>query len=405
MYFNAFLLAIKEIRRNVMRAFLTALGIIIGVAAVITMVTVGNGATEEIKAQVSSLGSNLLMIRPARNYGAGPGATQPPNFKLEDVELIREQIAGVNLVAPTASRSVSTVYRQQSWTTSITGVTNDYFTVANWNLVAGRIFTSAEQVGGKAVCIIGATVRSKLFADQDPLGKKLRIKSLSCEIVGLLASKGQSAMGQDQDDMILLPLKTVLRRVLGSNSSQEIPNIMVSAKSGVENERLSDDISQLLRERRNIAINQVDDFQIIDTKQIAQALSSTTETMTTLLGAVAAVSLLVGGIGIMNIMLVSVTERIREIGIRLAIGALEREVMLQFLVEAVVLSTLGGILGILIGLIASLGLTSLMNLPFTFNWQINILAFVFSAAVGVGFGYTPAKRAAKLDPIEALRHE
>lgn len=405
MYLNALLLAIKEIRRNMMRAFLTALGIIIGVAAVITMVTVGNGATDAIKEQVSSLGSNILMVRPARNFGSGPGATQPANFKLEDVDLIREQVAGVDRVAPTASRSVSTIYRQQNWTTSITGVTNDYFPVANWTIADGRMFTEAEQNGGKAVCIIGDTVRSKLFADQSPIGQKIRIKSTSCEIIGLLPSKGQSAMGQDQDDMILMPLKTVLRRVLGSSSAQEIPNIMISAKTGVDSEQLSNDITQLLRERRNIASNQVDDFQIIDTKQIAQALSSTTQTMTTLLGAVAAVSLLVGGIGIMNIMLVSVTERIREIGIRLAIGALEREVMLQFLIEAVVLATLGGVLGIIIGLLASLGLTSLMKLPFTFNWQINILAFVFSAAVGVGFGYTPAKRAAKLDPIEALRHE
>ncbi|MGC3964258.1 MAG: ABC transporter permease [Rhodocyclaceae bacterium] len=405
MFFNALLLALREIRRNMLRAFLTVLGIVIGVAAVITMVTLGNGATNSITAQVSSLGSNLLFVRPGRGFGPGTGFSAAPNFKLEDASAIAELVPGVRAVAPTMTRSVSTVFMQQNWTTQANGVTNDYFTVGSWNIGTGRGFTEAEQQSGKAVCVIGATIQSKLFPNSDPIGQKLRVRDLPCDIVGVLAPKGQSAMGQDQDDTVLLPLKTMLRRVLGRTSAQVIPNIFVSAKDGFDTEQVAQDITNVMRVRRNIQPGRDDDFQVVDTKQIAQTLLTTTKVMTTLLGAVAAVSLLVGGIGIMNIMLVSVTERTREIGIRLAIGALEREVLLQFLVESVVLSSLGGVIGIVLALIASAGLSQVMQLPFEFDFQINLLAFCFSAAVGVLFGYVPARRAAQLDPIEALRHE
>ncbi|MDB5800976.1 MAG: hypothetical protein JWL63_1915 [Rhodocyclales bacterium] len=405
MIWNAFLLAIREIRRNLMRAFLTTLGIVIGVAAVVTMVTLGNGATRSIQEQVSSLGSNLLIMRPNRSFGAGTGGSSPPDFKLVDAEAIEREIPGVRAVAPSALRGGSAVYLQQNWTTQATGITNDYFTVANWEIADGRIFSDTEQAGARAVCIIGDTLRTKLFAGHDPLGQKMRFRSLTCEVVGTLKPKGQGGFGNDQDDVILMPLKTLLRRVWGASSSQEIPTIYISAKDGYDTDEVTQDITALMRQRRNLQGAQGDNFQIIDTKQIAQTLSSTTQILTALLGAVAAVSLLVGGIGIMNIMLVSVTERTREIGTRLAIGALEREVLWQFLVEAVVLSSLGGVIGIALSLIASITLSNVMNLPYQFDPFINLLAFGFSAGIGVLFGFMPAKRAARLDPIEALRHE
>jgi putative ABC transport system permease protein len=405
MLWNAFLLAIREIRRNIMRAFLTTLGIVIGVAAVVTMVTLGNGATRSIQEQVSSLGVNLLIMRPNRSFGAGTGGSSPPDFKLADAEAIEREIAGVRAVAPSALRGGSAVYLQQNWTTQATGVTNDYFTVANWEIADGRIFSEAEQAGARAVCIIGDTLRTKLFAGHDPVGQKMRFRALTCEVIGTLKSKGQGGFGNDQDDVILMPLKTLLRRVWGASSSQEIPTIYISAKDGYDTDEVTQDVTALMRQRRNLQSTQSDNFQIIDTKQIAQTLSSTTQILTALLGAVAAVSLLVGGIGIMNIMLVSVTERTREIGTRLAIGALEREVLWQFLVEAVVLSSLGGVIGIALSLIASISLSNVMQLPYQFDPFINLLAFGFSAGIGVLFGFMPAKRAARLDPIEALRHE
>ena len=259
-----------------------------------------------------------------------------------------------------------------------------------------------ETRAGKAVCIIGDRVRRELYGQQNPVGSELRIKDFSCNVIGLLAAKGQSTMGADQDDTIVMPLRTVQRRLTGST---EIRMIMVSGRKDASTDKIKSQLEQLLRERRKIGPNESDDFNVLDTKQIAEALSSTLRTMTLLLGAVAAVSLLVGGIGIMNIMLVSVTERTREIGIRLAIGALEREVLLQFLIEAVVLSSFGGVIGIVLATVASVGLSQLLGLPYALDVQINLLAFGFSAAIGVIFGYFPARNAARLNPIDALRHE
>jgi putative ABC transport system permease protein len=264
------------------------------------------------------------------------------------------------------------------------------------------VFNESEERAGKAVCVIGNTVRKELFGGQNPVGSEIRIKQFSCAVIGLLAAKGQSSMGSDQDDTIVMPLRTVQRRLTGN---QDVRTLMVSVKDGVATEKVQRQIEQLMRERRRIGDNEDDNFNVMDTKQIAEALSGTTKVMTTLLGAVAAVSLLVGGIGIMNIMLVSVTERTREIGIRLAIGALEGEVLSQFLIEAVVLSSLGGLVGVILATLASVGLSSLMHIPYLFNPGINLLSFAFSAAIGVIFGYFPARRAASLDPIEALRHE
>jgi putative ABC transport system permease protein len=402
MIWNTLLIALREIRRNLLRSFLTILGIVIGVSAVITMVTLGNGATQAVSDQVASLGSNLIIVRPGQRLGPGRDTAGAPNFKVADAEAIATQIPAVNVVAPTVGQGVTVVAGSNNWSTSITGSTDAFFTVGSWQLAEGRVFNDAEERAGMAVCVIGETVRRELFGKQSPIGGAIRIKKFSCNVIGLLKSKGQTAMGSDQDDVIVMPLRAVQRRLTGN---LDVSGLRVSVKDGESTDKVMKQLTLLMRERRRLSDNEDDNFSILDTKEIAQALSSTTQVMTTLLGAVAAVSLLVGGIGIMNIMLVSVTERTREIGIRLAIGALEGEVLLQFLIEAVVLSSLGGIIGITLATAASLSLAGLMQVPYLFDPGINLLSFAFSAAIGVIFGYFPARRAARLDPIEALRHE
>ena len=403
MLINALLLAERAIRRNLMRSFLTVLGIVIGVAAVITMVTLGEGATRMVASQIASLGSNLLLLRPGQMLGpGGGGGAGVPRFKLADAEALQNQIASLRVVAPVVNSRATLVAGGQNWSSMINGSTNDYFSAGNWTLADGRLFEPDEEMAGRSVCIIGNTIRQQLFANQQPLGAELRVKNIACEIVGVLASKGQGAMGQDQDDMVVMPIRTVQRRLTGN---QDVGSLMLSLRDGIAAEPVMEQIKRLMRERRKLADGEEDNFSIMDTKEIAAALTGTIRTMTGLLGAVAAVSLLVGGIGIMNIMLVSVTERTREIGIRLAIGALEHEVLLQFLIESVVLSALGGLIGILLAFLACLGLGALMHLPFTYNPGINLLAFIFSGGIGIVFGYFPARRAAQLDPIQALRYE
>ena len=400
MLWNTLLLSLRAITRNVLRSFLTILGVVIGVAAVITMVTLGKGATRSVSDQISSMGSNLLMLRPGQRFG--PGADVAPNFKLADVEAIRAQITTIDAVAPVASLSVTAVYQARNWSTMVTGSTNDHFRAGNWEIVSGRDFTETEERSGRAVCVIGESVRANLFGAQNPVGSDIRIKQFSCEVVGLLKAKGQSAMGSDQDDTVVMPLRTVQRRLTGS---QDVSRLTVSVREGASIDAAKEQLVLLMRERRNIADNEDDNFRVMDTRQIAETLTGTTRILTMLLGAVAAVSLLVGGIGIMNIMLVSVTERTREIGIRLAIGALEREVLLQFLIEAVVLASLGGLIGLALAAGDSMTIARMMGIPYLFDPLTNILSFLFSAAIGVIFGYFPARRAAQLDPIDALRHE
>lgn len=402
MLWSTVMLAVRAIRRNLMRAFLTILGIVIGVSAVVSMVTLGNGATRAVSDQISSLGSNLVMINPGQRLGPGRETAGAPKFKVADATAIETQVGGLKGVAPTVSTSVTAVRMANNWSTSITGTTAPYFSISNWKLAGGRLFNEAEERAGKAVCVIGDTVRRELYGHQNPVGGELRIKQFACEVIGLLQAKGQGAMGMDQDNTVVMPLRTVQRRLTGN---QDVGALLVSLKDGASREKVKREIEGLMRERRKIAENEDDNFNVLDTRQIAETLSGTTRVMTMLLGAVAAVSLLVGGIGIMNIMLVSVTERTREIGIRLAIGALEREVLLQFLVEAVVLSAFGGFVGIVLATLATVGLARIIQVPYLFNPQINILAFLFSAAIGVIFGFFPARRAAQLDPIEALRHE
>jgi len=400
MLLNTLLIALRSIRRNLLRSFLTILGIVIGVSAVITMVTLGNGATLAVQNQISSLGTNLLQIRPGQRMGPGSGGG--PAFKETDADAITTQIGGIAAVAPEARTGATLVANGRNWTSSVIGSNNNWLITGNWTLADGREFSDDELRAGAAVCMIGETVRRELYGTRAAMGEQLRVKQISCEIVGVLASKGQGAFGNDQDDVVLVPIKTLQRRITGNT---RVNTLLVSMSDGSDATRVKASLTQLLRERRKLAQADEDNFNVLDTKQLADAMSGTTKVMTTLLGAVAAVSLLVGGIGIMNIMLVSVTERTREIGLRLAIGALEREVLLQFLIEAVVLASLGGLIGIVLATIASLGLSSLMDVPYLFNPGVNLLSFLFSAGIGVLFGYFPARRAARLDPIEALRHE
>jgi putative ABC transport system permease protein len=400
MIWNAFLLALRELRRNVLRSFLTILGIVIGVAAVIIMVTLGSGATVQVSQQIASLGSNLVALVPGQ-MGPGRGTTVAP-FHENDTAAIAREIGNLKAVAPVATKSLTAIYANKNWSTAVTGTTNDYFTASNWVIERGRTFTESELRAGKAVCVIGATVNKELFGAQVSLGSKFRLKNVSCEVIGQLKAKGQSGMGRDQDDIIVIPLRTYQRRIAGN---RDISMIQVSVRDENAMDGVKSAIERLMRERRNLAPNEENDFSVMDTRQIAQTLTGTTRILTLLLSAVAAVSLLVGGIGIMNIMLVSVTERTREIGIRLAIGAYERDVLTQFLVEAVVLACFGGLFGVLLALAVSAVLAQVLQVPLILNPSIMILAFFFSGAVGVIFGYFPARRAAQLDPIEALRHE
>jgi putative ABC transport system permease protein len=401
MLWNAFLLALRELRRNKMRSFLTMLGIIIGVAAVITLVTLGGGATRQVTEQIASLGSNLLMVHPGKHLGPGQSSGAAP-FKMADAEALLRDIPSLAAVAPTAGSAMTAIFANENWNTAVTGTSEQYFRVSNRKLKSGRLFTASDVRSGTAVCVIGETVRAKLFGSRDPIGFRIRLNKLSCEVIGLLEPKGQSSMGSDQDDLVVIPLRTFQRRVSGNT---DVNMIQVSVRDGASTTQAEAEIRRVLRERRHLSSNEDDNFDVMDLKEISTMLSGTTKVLTSLLGAVAAVSLLVGGIGIMNIMLVSVTERTREIGTRLAIGALEWEVLLQFLVEAVVLSSFGGLIGILLALGSSLALSGLLNIPFVLNAPIVFVSFLFSAAVGIVFGYFPARKAARLDPIEALRHE
>ena len=402
MILNALLIALREIRRNMTRSFLTVIGIVIGVAAVVTMVTLGRGATEAVKEQISKMGSNLLILRP----GQGWGSWGAPQFTMADVDAVRDQVPGIHAIAPFINTNVPVVYQENDRNTDIQGTTANYFAIGNWNIGFGRFFTDAEVTEAAPVCVIGETIRKELFgAGVDPVGSKIRVQSMSMEVIGVTAVKGQGGFGDDLDDNIITPYTTILRRLTGRQNGQNINQVMISGNEGYPSANIVADVSSLMRERRNLSANEDNNFNVFDSLQLADVISSSTKVMTSLLGAVAGVSLLVGGIGIMNIMLVSVTERTREIGIRLAIGARAREVLLQFLVEAVTLSCVGGVSGIILAYGLCSSLAKVVGAPFLFDPKINIIAFVFSAAIGILFGFMPARRAASLDPIEALRHE
>ncbi len=401
MFYETLKLAVQAVRRNALRSFLTLLGIVIGVSAVIAMVTIGNGTTEKVKIEMAKLGSNVLFIRPGQ-WGPGRASATAKPFDARDIAELREQLRGVKAVAPMAQQSTTVVYGNESRSVGTIGTDASYVVTQDWELTEGRNFLDSETRSGRAVCIVGQTVHEKLFGSTDATGKRLRVSNVSCEVIGVLEEKGESGFGTDRDDVVLMPLRTYHRRIAGSTY---INTINVSALDGVDTSKVQADIERLLRERRGITGAEEDDFRVADMKQIADTQTATTGVLTALLGAVAGVSLLVGGIGIMNIMLVSVTERTREIGIRLAIGAQESQVLMQFLVEAVVLSLLGGAVGVFLGLALAGAASAGMNIPFVLDPSIVVIAFAFSALIGIVFGYFPARRAAQLNPIDALRHE
>lgn len=395
-------MALREVARNRMRSALTTLGIIIGVGAVIAMVTLGQGATASVRDQISRMGQNLLIVSPgAARRGGGPAAQQAQAFTVKDAEAIARELRTVSAVAPTASRSLLVIAGNKNRTTAVTGVTGDFLAVRELSVELGRPFSHGE-LQGETACLLGATTRKELFGRADPVGASVRLGQLPCKVVGVLAAKGANSFGADQDDLVLIPLRTFQRRIAGDDA---VGAIFVTAASEGATARAKSQLESLLRQRRRIAPGADPDFRVNDLQEVAKTMASVTGALTALLGAIAAVSLLVGGIGIMNIMLVSVTERTREIGLRMAIGARSREVLLQFLVEAVVLSVIGGAVGAALGLAGSYLGCRALELPFVIVPWIAVVAFGFSAAVGVAFGFLPARKAARLDPIEALRHE
>jgi putative ABC transport system permease protein len=401
MLFNAIMLALREIRRNLMRSALTMLGIVIGVASVVALVTLGGGATASVTADIAGLGRNLVIVTPGNSRGPGD-LSSAPLFREGDAQAILREVAGIAGIAPVAVSTELAVLGNSNWTTSLIGTDTGYFDVRLWPLQSGRVFDSAEVRSGKAVCVIGDTIRRELFGQQDPVGVPIRIGRISCQVIGVLTAKGQSTFGQDQDDLIVMPLSTFQRRISGN---LDLGVIMISATAPEVTARVVADVTTILRERRRMLPNEAEDFQVQDIEEISNTVEQVTGVLTALLGAIAAISLVVGGIGIMNIMLVSVTERTREIGTRLAIGALEREVLAQFLIESAALSSIGGLIGAALGLGGSWLGAKPLGIPFVFDPTIVAVALVFAAMVGIVFGYLPARRAARLDPIEALRHE
>ncbi len=399
MMFGATLvLAMREIRRHLLRSFLTTLGIIIGVAAVITMVTLGRGVTASVQEQISSLGSNVFMIFPLTDGSAAPKA-----FYADDVRAVEQQIAGVTSVAGSVNSDVTAFHNGQDWNTSVRGADNAFLTAQSIDIEEGRPFTDSEMASGQNVCIIGTKVREAIFVEGvSPVGAELRLDNVPCSVIGVFEERGQSANEQDADNVVMMPLKTVQRRFTGS---EDLQYVVVKYDPAYSSASIQRALVGLLRERRLLAADQANDFDVIDTAQVNDAVSSVTGILTAVVAAIAFISLIVGGIGIMNIMLVSVTERTREIGIRLAIGALAREVRLQFLTEAVVLCCLGGLAGIALALGLSVLLSWAIDLPYVFDPAVNAGSFLFSAVMGIVFGYYPAHRASQLDPIEALRHE
>lgn len=404
MIFNAIFLALRQISRNYLRAFLTMLGIIIGVGAVIIMINLGNGTQSMIKKAIESLGSNLLMIH-SPNHLNPSGTTKSRNFTMKEVETIEERVPGIKAIAPTNTNIVIAKYKNKNVQTTVSGVTNGYFVAVDWKVAEGRSFENKEYVAGTNTCIIGESVRKNLIGETSAIGSRLKVGSVICDIVGVLESKGQGGRGNDQDDVILIPLKTFQRNIKPSNSIYNIKFIMVALEDDVDDKVASNQIATILRHLRNIPDKTRDTFEIQSTKEIQQTVEKSIESMTVFIGAVAGISLFVGGIGIMNIMLVSVTERTREIGTRLAIGALEKEVLLQFLVESATMSAVGGLIGIIFGLLVTILLAAKLHIPFTFDIKIATISFVFSGLIGIIFGYLPARKASRLNPIDALHHE
>jgi putative ABC transport system permease protein len=396
-------LALSTVFRNKLRSFLTVLGIVIGVASVIAMVTVGQGSTAQVQSDVASLGSNLLMIRPgAPGRGPGGASNEAPPLTIQDMDAMVDNIPDIVAATPSSARSQTVVFGEVNYQVTVTGTDNAYLAIRGWTLAEGRLFSEGEMRSGTPVCILGTTTSTTLIGEGNPVGTTIRIGKISCDVIGLLDKREASTFGQDDNATVLMPLNGFQRRISGNKNVQ---SISVTFADTATAEDVTAQIQSLMRERRKLAGDENDDFNVFDMKQISSVLTGITSVLTGLLSAVAAISLLVGGIGIMNIMLVSVTERTREIGIRMAVGATERQVLMQFLVEAIVLSLIGGILGIVLGLALGAAGSYALNIGFVPDWRIIVASFVFSAVVGVVFGYFPARRAARMDPIDALRHQ
>ncbi|GFO60046.1 multidrug ABC transporter substrate-binding protein [Geomonas silvestris] len=406
-FLQSLLIALRALRVNKMRALLTMLGIIIGIAAVIIMVAIGSGASKMISDQISSIGSNLLLVLPGSLTSGGmrSGTGGAQNLTYDDAKAIRAECPSVAEVAPTVRGSAQVVYGNQNWSTVVNGVTPEVIAVRDWTIVAGRNISQSDVDGASKNCLIGQTVADNLFGSSDPIGKIIRVKKIPFTVIGLLGRKGQSPQGQDQDDVIYVPLRTAQRKLLGSQFPNAVGAMMIQAQSAGVLKKAEEEVVALLNQRHRVGPGREADYSIRNLSEILAISEQSTRVMSLLLGAVASISLVVGGIGIMNIMLVSVTERTREIGIRIAIGAKTRDIMLQFLTEAVLLTTCGGIIGMLLGVGGARLVASVVGWPTLISVQTIAIAFAFSAGVGVFFGFYPARKAASLNPIEALRYE
>lgn len=400
-------ISLRSIRVNKMRSALTMLGIIIGVGAVITMLAVGTGARQKIEEQIASMGSNLLIVLPGATTAGGVrmGAGTQSTLSMGDAEAIQKECPAVLYVAPVLGGVAQVVYGNQNWSTGITGTTPGMFEIRDWRFSEGRPFTDDDVRSASKVCLLGQTVVDNLFGSIDPIGQIVRIKNVPFTVIGVLESKGQSPTGQDQDDTIFIPVTTAQKKLFGTAFPGMVRIISVKAKSADDLSAAEKQIAELLRQRHHIGPKQDDDFSVRNLTQMMQAAEQSARVMGWLLGSVASVSLLVGGIGIMNIMLVSVTERTREIGIRMAVGAKTWDIRLQFLIEALILSLIGGIFGIILGTSGSQLLSMMADWPIIVSPLSILLAFSFSGIVGIFFGYYPAMKASRLDPIEALRYE
>jgi putative ABC transport system permease protein len=395
---------------NALRSVLTMLGIIIGVAAVITMIAVGNGATERVQAQMKGLGSNIMMVVPGGVSQAGVRLGAQTNQRLteEDALAISLEIPEVQVAAPSSRATGQVVVGNTNWGTTIYGVTNDYLEARDWGLQSGRMFDTAELAGSAKVAWIGATVANQLFGDLDPVDQMIRVRGVPMTVVGVLSSKGQNAIGQDQDDAVMIPIATLRNRIWGGDTTsrlKRVGSITVKVREGQDMKAVEETIKVLMRQRMKVPAGVDDPFAVRNLTEILQAQEEASRIMTLLLAAVAGISLLIGGIGIMNIMLVSVTERTREIGLRMAVGAKPSDILMQFLIEAVTLSLLGGAIGVLLGGIATWGMGEVAGWRVSMSFGAVFLAVGFSALVGVFFGYYPARRASRLLPIQALRYE
>ena len=395
-------LAIEALGRNALRSTLTALGILIGVGAVIAMISIGQGASMNVRNEIARLGSEFLTLSVGQHKRGGQGASlSAAPFDYADVEAIRSEVRGLRHVAPLSSRTGRVSARNANWNARISGVENAYFQARGWTLSAGRFFTEGETYNGKPVCLIGETIRERLYGSGDGVGETLRVMGIACAVAGVLKARGQSGAAEDEDNIVAVPFDMFQRRIQGS---PDIQSIVMAAYATADMDRLRMNLTGLMRERRGLGASDPNDFSLLDMRQVAQSMTSATRTLTLFLGAIAAVSLVVGGIGIMNIMLVSVTERTREIGVRLTIGALPSQIRLQFLCEAVLLTLGGGTLGILAGLGTAAIAAPNLAIPFVVDPFVVASTVTISTILGIGFGYAPAAKAASLDPVEALRH-